>query len=75
MQKQAEMELTDLNFDGNFYQKGMLKRVPSIENFLKIFDFNKNVRKNEGKPKIKFQMKVLKKIIYIFVKVIVILDK
>ena len=52
MQKQAEMELTDLNFDGNFYQKGMLKRVPSIENFLKIFDFNKNVRKNEGKPKI-----------------------
>lgn len=52
MQKQAEMELTNLNFDGNYYQKGMLKRVPSIENFLKIFDFNKNVRNNDGKPKI-----------------------
>ena len=52
MQKKAEMELTNLNFDGNCYQQGMLKRVPSIENFLKVFDFNENVRKNGGKPRI-----------------------
>ena len=49
----AERELISLNINGNLYQNELLKKVPSIENYLKIFEFNElSKRENEGKPKL-----------------------
>ena len=48
----AEKELIKLGFNSDLFQGGFLKRVPSIKNYLKIFDFtlNKSIE-NGGKPK------------------------
>ena len=48
----AEKELIKLGFNSNLYQGGILKRVPSIENYLKVFDsISSKSIENGGKPK------------------------
>ena len=48
----AQKELIKLGFNSSLYQDGILKRVPSIENYLKIFDsISSKSIENSGKPK------------------------
>ena len=52
LETKAEKELIQLGFNTSLFQDGVLKRVPSIENYLKIFDFTSpKIKENTGKPK------------------------
>ena len=55
MQSKAEKELSELGFNANLYHLGILRRVPSIENYLKIFEnISPKISENDGKPKFNF---------------------
>ena len=48
----AEKELIKLGFNNSLFQDGILKRVPSIENYLKLFEsISPKITENNGKPK------------------------
>ena len=49
----AEKELIDKGFNNDLFQGKILKRIPSIENYLKLFDFNfpKEIM-NDGESKL-----------------------
>jgi len=57
IQSKAEKELSKLGFNNNLYQDGVLRRVPSIENYLKIFNcITPKISENDGKPKFKISI-------------------
>ena len=52
IQSKAEKELSQLGFNNNLFHSGLLKRVSSIENYLKIFEnVSPKIAENDGKPK------------------------
>ena len=52
IQTKAEKELSKLGFNNNLYHSGFLRRVPSIENYLKIFEnLSPKISDNDGKPR------------------------
>ena len=54
MLKRAENELIKLGFNSSLYKKGKLRLVPSIENYLKIFDNIAKPFDEEGKNRFHF---------------------
>ena len=52
MKSKAEKDLRDLNFNSSLFHGGILKRVPSVENYLKIFEsISPKISDNDGKPR------------------------
>ena len=52
MKFKAEKDLRDLNFNSSLFHGGILKRVPSVENYLKIFEsISPKISDNDGKPR------------------------
>ena len=52
MYSKAEKELIKLGYNSDMYHRGILKRVPSFENYLKIFEnLAPKIIENDGKPK------------------------
>ena len=54
MQKKAKKELTRLGFNMTLYKNGKLRKVPNIENYLKIFEILGKFIDDEGKNKFHF---------------------
>ena len=52
MQIKAEKDLRNLGFNSDLFHNGILRRAPSIENYLKIFEFpTAKIIENDGKPR------------------------
>ena len=52
MQTKVEKDLRNLGFNNSLFGNGILKRVPSIENYLKIFELlSPKIIENDGKPR------------------------